>query len=435
MLSAENNTLLTRVGPGTPMGDLMRRYWHPIAPVAELLENPIKKVRILGEDLVLFRDGEGKFGLIEERCPHRGASFEFGIPQHNGIRCGYHGWHFDTQGRCLDTPMETPDCPLKNKVTAKTYPAQALGGLVFVYLGPQPAPLLPRWDLYVCPNSIRQIGLGVIPCNWLQCQENSFEPGHNTHLHGHYYEYVLRRQGRTDMPQRVRINTNSRYESTYHLRDYGIRVDTSMTNLATNVKTPSFIFNNLLFPCAHRRGGMFVRGEMQIKTPIDDTNTLFINYLVYTGPPGIDVAEQEVVPYFETPLWDEKGQPILDSVQAQDAIAWVAQGPIADRTKEHLGPSDEGILMYRQLLKRQLEIVQNGGVPMNVFTDPEQNVCLNVEPPIGTFGKFPPKFELNMGYDFGFQDAYGPAIGQLMDLLKRVDESGIMRIGGAGPGI
>ena len=140
MLSVEQNKLLTQVGPGTPTGELMRRYWHPIAGSAEMRENPTKGVRILGEDLVLYKDRSGGLGLIQESCPHRRVNLLYGIPEQQGIRCPYHGWLFDESGRCLEMPAEAPDSTFKDRVTARTYPVQELGGLIFAYLGPKPAP-------------------------------------------------------------------------------------------------------------------------------------------------------------------------------------------------------------------------------------------------------------------------------------------------------
>ena len=156
MVSVETNERLTHVGPGTPCGELMRRYWVPIAPYAQLQENPVRKVRVLGEDLVLFQTERGQLGLIGERCLHRAVDLQFGFPDEDGLRCPYHGWLYGADGRCLDTPLEDPTKTFKNQLRLTAYPVQELGGLVFAYLGPEPAPLLPRWDLFVWPNAVRQ---------------------------------------------------------------------------------------------------------------------------------------------------------------------------------------------------------------------------------------------------------------------------------------
>src|SRR6266511_1029272 len=198
MLRIEENERLTRVGPGTPMGALLRRYWHPVAATVELDEHPVRPVKILGESLVLFRDRQGRLGLIDDTCPHRRVSFLYGVPEEEGLRCCYHGWMFDRTGRCLEMPAEAPDSTFPRKVKIPGYPVQEMGGLIFAYLGPEPAPLLPRWDLFVWPNAVRQIGLNTLNCNWLQCQENTGDPTHSVYLHGHLFKYTLEKMGKLE---------------------------------------------------------------------------------------------------------------------------------------------------------------------------------------------------------------------------------------------
>src|SRR6266700_2742387 len=188
MLSTTANERLARVGAGTPGGELLRRYWIPIAPYAQLLEDPVRSVRVLGEDLVLFKDRRGDLGLIGNHCLHRGTDLRWGIPDDAGLRCPYHGWLYGADGHCLDTPLEAAGDGFKDRLQIKAYPVRELGGLVFAYLGPQPAPLLPNWDLFVWPNTVRQIGVTVLDCNWLQCQENTGDPTHNVWLHGHMFK-------------------------------------------------------------------------------------------------------------------------------------------------------------------------------------------------------------------------------------------------------
>ena len=152
MLTQEQNEMLTQVGKGTPMGELLRRYWHPIAASAELEEKPTKVVRLLGEDLVLYKNKSGEIGLIDRFCPHRRVDLSYGIPEYEGLRCMYHGWMFNRHGQCIEQPFEEtvrPDGRFKKKVTVAAYPVEELGGLLFAYLGPNPAPLVPRWYLFV----------------------------------------------------------------------------------------------------------------------------------------------------------------------------------------------------------------------------------------------------------------------------------------------
>jgi 5,5'-dehydrodivanillate O-demethylase len=159
----------------------MRRYWHPIAAVSQMKDRHTMPVRLLGEDLLLYKDRSGAFGLIEPLCPHRRMSMVYGIPLEHGIRCPYHGWAFDETGRCVQQPYEETEDPegrFKEKIQAKAYPVETLAGLVFAYMGPAPIPLLPRWDVYATEDVVRDIGMTVLPCNWLQCQENSLDPVH-----------------------------------------------------------------------------------------------------------------------------------------------------------------------------------------------------------------------------------------------------------------
>jgi len=157
MLSRKENERFTRVGPGTPAGEFLRRYWQPVCVAAELKENPIKRIRILGEDLVLYRGEDGHYGLVEERCPHRGASLAYGRIEGASLRCSYHGWLFDRQGKCLEQPAEPPASTYKNRVRQPAYPVDKLAGLLYAYLGPKPAPLLPRYDVLARNDGERRI--------------------------------------------------------------------------------------------------------------------------------------------------------------------------------------------------------------------------------------------------------------------------------------
>lgn len=187
MLTPERNSLLTEIGPGKPAGNLLRRYWQPICAVAELtVSKPRKRVRMLCEDLVIFRDGSGACGLIEEHCAHRGASLYYGFIEGDGIRCPYHGIKYTRNGKCLEVPFEPPGSPAVKELCLRAYPVEELGGLLFGYLGPEPAPLLPRWDILVRGDESKRISLlPVIDCNWLQIMENSADTAHTFYLHAH----------------------------------------------------------------------------------------------------------------------------------------------------------------------------------------------------------------------------------------------------------
>lgn len=385
MLTQAENELLTRVGPGTPMGNLMRRYWHPIAATVQLDENPVRKVRILCEDLVLYKDRSGRYGLIGDRCPHRATSMEIGIPEENGLRCAYHGWLFNETGRCLEMPLAPPDSTYKDRVRIKAYPVQELGGLIWAYLGPEPVPLLPRLDLFVRENEIRQIIGHWLPCNWLQVMENRGDQGHAIYLHGRLFQYVLERQGRlTDDP-------NARYNATMYQQADRLRrgawpqikivynkhgFTKGMRDSDAPEDAPWILGGPVFFPYTVQPGGPVagsIRQDYQIGVPIDDTTTWHITYRSYSFPPGIEVPKQERIPYAEVPLKNEKGEYILDYVLAQDMVAWYLQGEITDRTQEHLYEGDLGVIAYRKLLREQIRIVLEGGEPINVIRDPAEN--------------------------------------------------------------
>lgn len=362
MLTKEENERVTQVGPGTPMGTLMRYYWHPIAASAELLANPVKKVLILGESLVLYRDRSGGLGLIGDHCAHRATGLWYGIPEDDGLRCPYHGWKYDATGQCTDQPLEPPNSTYKDRITITAYPVEEMGGLVWAYLGPQPAPLLPRWDQFVRPNTFRHIAATVLPCNWLQCMENGGDPQHGVWLHGHFYQYVLER-----MMAQGKLVQQEAYEFLKSTRDgwkeiRAERFEHGQRKFVNHgADEPEWVEHTIVvFP--YLRGG-------QIGVPMDDTHTWHIIYMTFTPRSGIEVPEQKVVPFFDAPFADERGEPIFDYITAQDHMAWWSQGEVTDRTKEHLAYTDTAIIAYRQLLQEQLDIVEEGGEPMNVFRD------------------------------------------------------------------
>ena len=186
MLSADKNKILTQVGPGTPMGDYLRRYWQPIGGASELDDNPIKAMRLFGEDLVLYKDLGGNYGLLDRHCPHRRADLSYGFVEQTGIRCNYHGWLMDERGNVIEQPYDdtvNPRGKTRERCLAKAYPVKECAGLLFAYMGPQPVPELPVWEPFTWENGFREVVLSDIPCNWFQCQENSCDPVHFEWMH------------------------------------------------------------------------------------------------------------------------------------------------------------------------------------------------------------------------------------------------------------
>src|SRR6266536_1092491 len=356
MLSREENELLTKVGRGTPMGQLLRRYWYPIAASSELIERPTKAVRILGEDLVLYRDRQGRPGLIGPQCAHRRMSLLLGIPENDGLRCPYHGWLYASDGKCLEQPYEhaeDPNSTFKDRVRLTAYPAQELGGLVFAYLGPEPAPLLPRWDLLVRDGVLRDIGAAVIPCNWLQIMENSLDPVHVEWLHRYFSNYVLERLGQKhDDPSfwRAHALVKPHEKIGFGVFEHGIVKRRVLKG--DDESHPNWRLGHVIcFPNMLRQD--------QIRVPMDDTHTLYWWYNVHRQRPGDPDQRADEIPIYKVPLpgVDREGLPIWDIVDnnsGQDNYAWASQGPVTPRWTEHLGESDKGIILYRRLLREQM---------------------------------------------------------------------------------
>jgi 5,5'-dehydrodivanillate O-demethylase len=371
MLTAEQNELLTRVGPGTPMGNLMRRYWQPIAAAVELEKAWTKRVRLLGENLVLFRDRQGRRGLIAEQCPHRRASFAHGIPTENGIRCPYHGWEFSAAGKCLSQPNEPDNCAFREKVTTPAYPVEELGGVLFAYLGPEPRPLLPRFDGFVAEGAIRMMGRALLPINWLQIMENSVDPIHTEWLHGHQYEFQKEQEG-------VKVAISTPHEKIdFREFEFGITKHRLLRGHSEDsddwrIGHP-IVFPNML---AVGNGDETSRYySFQIRVPVDDEHTMHLWYNAYIPPKGAVVPRHltERVHVYDVPFKDQNGDFILDNIDGQDMMAWISQGPVADRTRENLGSSDKGVAIYRRVLRRELKKMQDGEDPMGVIRDASRN--------------------------------------------------------------
>ena len=377
MLTPEENTRMTRVGRGTPMGETLRRYWYPVAAVSQMKERDTLPVRLLGEDLVLYRDLKGDFGLLAARCPHRGMSMVYGLPTDCGLRCPYHGWAFDKSGQCVEQPYEDTENPqgrYKDKIKVPGYPVQRLGGMLFGYLGPAPAPMLPPWDLFVMDGVMREVGYSVVPCNWLQIMENSLDPVHVEWLHQHMRNYVLDKLGKPEKKRAPQMHKKIGFDAF----EYGIvkrRVIDDKTEQDEDWATGHpVVFPNFL------KSGSVASPVFQIRVPIDDQNTAYWWYRCYDETSGVPITAQadEDIPFFTAPVpqLDPSGLPqwdVLDNNSGQDIVAWITQGNITDRSLENLGRSDKGVVLYRRMLKEAMEAVERGKDPMNVFRDPALN--------------------------------------------------------------
>lgn len=367
MLTEEQNRRLTHVGAGTPMGELLRRYWMPIAAEDEFERNPVKPVRLMGEDLVLYRDLGGRYGLVDRHCPHRRADLSYGFVEPCGIRCNYHGWLFADDGRCLEQPFEdvaNPDAHFRDKVRVKAYPVETKGGMVWAYLGPAPVPLLPNFEPFTWPNGFVQIVFATIPCNWLQCQENSIDPVHFEWMHRNWT---------------VRLNGKGEPYGKKHLRvgfdefEYGFvykRLMEGMDESHERWQTGRIcLWPNGLGPLRHT----------EYRVPIDDENTLSVTWHFSRVPREREPYVQTTIPSWEGPIRDPRtGRWISSHVMNQDFIAWVGQGTIADRTQEHLGLSDRGIIAMRKRFLDDMERIERGEDPKGIVRDPARNVCIEL---------------------------------------------------------
>jgi 5,5'-dehydrodivanillate O-demethylase len=370
MLTREQNERLTRVGPGTPGGELLRRYWQVLCPTTQLLgEKDRLRVRILGEDLLVYRALDGSFACIAERCPHRSASLYFGFIEPDGIRCCYHGWKFDaTTGACLDRPFEQSK---STTATLRTYPVRQLGGLLFVYMGPHAdsPPLLPPWDVLVRTDRPKEIR--VLPdhnCNWLQIQENTADSIHTYYLHGHRMK-VMGLQGGGFFYRKI-------LSYDWSTCDWGVekRVEYDGDPPFLEVRPPLIFPNLLRIP----EGPV---EAMHFRIPIDDEHTRIIWYGLMPQGYGPLTDDEHIPTHVE---YDPPGQRVEDvditTFYGQDRVVWETQGVIADRSLETLGATDRGIVLFRRQLAEQIDRVAAGLDPtIAVVHDEDEKRCIEFE--------------------------------------------------------
>ena len=361
MLTQEENQFLTQVGPGTPGGTLFRRYWVPVATHVDIShENPTKFVRVLGEDLVLFMDKTGRVGLIADKCPHRSASLVYGRVEERGISCAYHGWLMDCDGNIIETPPERNDAIMKN-VKTTAYPVQRFVGLYWAYLGPQPAPVIPHYDVWVSKLGTRKVFVQPqLDCNWVQPMENSVDPAHLQVLHQEFAG------GAGRVPESTTRGFTDDVEMfEFYVNDYGIMKKRTYKNGFSDQ-------HPLIFPNILRQGN-----STQIRVPIDDEHTR-VFFVRFFASDGSEVEEDPDLPVEFIAPYKEPADNLhpythftVHHVQPQDHMAWETQGPIADRTKENLSFSDRGVALYRKVLKENIEKAVRGEDPFGLQRDPD----------------------------------------------------------------
>src|SRR5438874_1114647 len=397
MLSTEQNDLITRTGPGTPAGKLMRCYWQPAALVDELAGNrPVKPGRLLGEDLVIFRDDRGRYGLIERACPHRGTDLAFGRLEDGGLRCAFHGWLFDVEGKCLDTPAEPEGSPLCRNIRQTAYPVVEKSGILFAYLGPPGGagapPAFPHFDCFTAPSTHTFAFKGLIDCNWLQSLEVGIDPAHTSFLHRFFHdEDSAKGYGKlfrdksigSDMPMTRIMREFPRPRIELEATDYGLRVITlrRISDANTHVRV-----TNLVFPHAFT---IPMSSEMTITqwhVPIDDHRHYW--YAIFTSfgaPVNRDEMRRQRLELYQLPDYVPRKNKSNDygfnaheqehatftgmgaDINVHDQWACESMGAIQDRTREHLGQSDKAISAYRRLLRGAIAEVDHGGRPLMVL--------------------------------------------------------------------
>ncbi|HEY1299946.1 MAG TPA: aromatic ring-hydroxylating dioxygenase subunit alpha [Stellaceae bacterium] len=397
MPTREENALMTRSGRESPAGRLLRMYWQPAA-LAEELEGPrpVKAIRLLGEDLVLFRAGESGFGLIQRHCPHRSADLAYGRIEPGGLRCLFHGWLYDAQGRCLETPAEPEGSPLCREVRASAYPVVERNGILFAYLGDGPPPPFPEFDCFVAPESHCFAFKGLIECNWLQALEVGIDPAHASFLHrffededpqsGYGRQFRATSAG-SELPMTRLLREFERPRIEIERTGFGLRIF-AMRDLGPD--RSHIRLTNLVFPQAI---AIPLSAEMtlaQWHVPIDDENSWWYAIFTSFGAP-VDKAEmrRQRLELYELPDYRPRvgrhnayGYDPFEQerrtytgmgadINVHDQWAVESQGRIHDRTREYLGTTDIAIVAYRRMLLRAIEAAGRGERPPMVLSEAE----------------------------------------------------------------
>jgi len=355
MLSREENERFTKIGPGTPMGELLRRYWHPVG-CSEFVTGKPRRVKVLGEELVLYRGASGTPVLMQLRCAHRSLALDYGRIEGDGIRCAYHGWLYDKTGQCLAQPAEPEGSAFKEKIRLKSYQVQEFSGIIFGYMGPDPAPLLPLYDVLRMADGVKEVQVQNVNANWFNHVENIVDISHLAWLHGYTFPAYGGRK------------------VTYHWE----RTEFGANNVMlvegiddTHVSCYGFpTVNRFSLPPVDPNGEL-VR-SMIYRVPADDSSTLLYFIRFYPSDRrSFHTSSREVKLGEYAPLAsDWWGIDVND----QDRMAVEQQGVIADRPNEHLGVSDGGIIQLRQMMRESLAALEQGNDPLCLIRDPAKQV-------------------------------------------------------------
>ncbi len=366
-ITQAENERIARVSPGTPGGELLRRYWQPVAMVSAVSEeHPTTFVRLLGEDLVLFRDKSGNVGLLADHCSHRGASLLYGRVEERGISCAYHGWLYDTSGNCLETPAEPEGSLFHLTVKQRAYPVEAFGGLYWAYLGPAPVPVLPHYDILIRGKIVDIQEVRPIAANWAQVVENNLDGSHIGILH---QEFMGRRQA-----QGMAVGGTVTAPPEMDFREVPVGIMRRM------VMSDGYVEEDpLLFPNNLRR-----MNQLVCNVPVDDTHTMlfyvFVEFEEEQGNDGHGNGNDSTTYWelrYEDIFMPADGRELhpryrMDRLRLQDYMVLETQGAISPRGEWRLGTSDKGIDFYDHLLLREIDKVERGEEPIGVIRDPEK---------------------------------------------------------------
>ena len=397
MMSQEQNERMTRTGADTPAGRLMRLYWQPAALADELHGlRPVRPVRILGEDFVLFRDEAGRLGLLDRHCPHRGADLAFARREDGGLRCAFHGWLFDVAGHCLDTPAEPEGSVLKTRVRQRSYPVVERGGIVFAYLGPDAPPAFPAFDCFVAPDTHVFAFKGFIACNWLQALEVGIDPAHASYLHRfgededpaqNYGRQFRATSAGSEIPMTRLLREHARPTIEVERTQYGMRLAAlrPLDAARAHIRVTNMIFpHGFVIPLSP------TMTISQWHVPIDDVSCYW--YAIFTGfaePVDKDAMRRQRLELYALPGYKPRRNAannygfdaaeqqsrtytgMGDDINVHDQWAVESQGPIHDRRREHLGYSDKGIALYRRILLEAIAQTERGETPLMVLNEAE----------------------------------------------------------------
>ncbi|MDN5536361.1 aromatic ring-hydroxylating dioxygenase subunit alpha, partial [Comamonas sp.] len=389
-------------------GKLLRRYWQPVALKEELEgDRPIRAVKVLGQDFVLFRDENGELGMLDRDCPHRGADLSFGRLEDGGLRCPFHGWLFDAKGDCLETPAEPAGSKLCTKIKQKAYPVVQRAGIIFAYLGEGEPPAFPEFDCFVAPDSHVFAFKGLFECNWLQALEVGIDPAHASYLHRFFEDedtsesYGKQFRGASadsEMPITKVLREFDRPSIDVKPAPFGLRL-TALRELSeeqTHVRV-----TNVVFPQAFV---IPMSAEMTISqwhVPVDDENCYwYAIFTSFTGPVNKQQMREQRLELYELPDYTSRknkrnnyGYSVKEQasetytgmgmdINVHDQWAVESQGPIQDRTREHLGTTDKGIIAYRKLLVKAIEDNLAGKSELPMVINAEQAASFSGPPSI-----------------------------------------------------